>query len=120
MATIKNIVRANPLSAYSTVAPQGGAAIWAGLSDALGSIYSYMEPGLIDEMKRQGAEAGYDAARRRVGETQTQPAVDAQPVAGVVQNPTAFNGVPASLIRTESGGDFTVSNDFKNGHFGRL
>ena len=71
MAKIKKIIRSNPVSVMSQVAPQGGAAIWAGLSDALDSAYKAFLPGAIDEMQRAGTEEGFNAARNTIGSPAT-------------------------------------------------
>jgi hypothetical protein len=74
MAKIKKIVRSNPLSTFSQVAPQGSAAIWQGFSQALDSAYQQALPGVMQEEQRKGAENATRAAMSRLGARSTSDA----------------------------------------------
>lgn len=72
MATLKKIVRSNPLSSFTNVAPQGGAAIWGGISQALDAAYDMVAPAAKAEMARMGDEEGRRAAQNNIGRTSVQ------------------------------------------------
>ncbi|GGO50874.1 hypothetical protein SAMN05444398_101859 [Roseovarius pacificus] len=61
MAKLNKIVRRNPLSRFTQVAPTGGAG-FALLADGLDLAYERLEPAAIEEQKRRGMEAGQQAA----------------------------------------------------------
>jgi len=66
MAKLNKIVRANPVSNFRQVAPDGGAA-FRGLADGLNSVYQELLPGAVDEMKSLGKEHGREIAKRQIG-----------------------------------------------------
>jgi len=67
MAEIRRIVRSNPLSTFRQVGPEGGTA-FAALADAANKAYDFMKPAAVDQMTREGAEAGRQMARRQIGD----------------------------------------------------
>jgi hypothetical protein len=116
---------------------RGLTGIGAGMVYASGEV-SYMGAGMVHVGgSRQGKDEPRDQGPKawgRAGEPPAKWLLEAQadylagrrePFPGGGFNPqhaahTPFQGVPASLIHTESTGIFTKSNNVKSGHFGRL
>ena len=66
MAELRKVARSNPLSTFQQVAPESGGGFRI-LAQAMDTAYRALEPSAIDEMERQGAERGRDAARSIIG-----------------------------------------------------
>lgn len=107
MAQIRKIVRENPLSSYQQAAPEGGGAFRV-LAEGLNQIYDRLEPVAMDQMRQKGEELGREEARKQFGDARpyqqdTVPDVGAPSGDGIDD----FN---RSLARTESGGNYQVTN----------
>lgn len=132
MAEIRRITRSNPLSDFRNTSAMGNP-VWAMLGETMRLANERFEPAAMEEMRRQGVEAGMDAA----GDVRTAVPGDANPVGGL-EAPTDAprpdderyrygppkDTAPAWLIDSESGGRFTAQNDVPGaggtGHFGRV
>lgn len=61
MAKLNKIIRANPLSSFQQVAPDGGAAFRV-FAEAMATANERIQPAAIQSMEEKGAEAGREAA----------------------------------------------------------
>lgn len=111
MATLKKIVRSNPLSVMRQVAPDNGASVWAGIADALGAWGDFLEPNIRSEIARRGEQAGADAARgnapdvtySRSGDWLTGDENLVSEARRIAQENGIPEGIFLSLVQQESG-----------------
>lgn len=140
MAELRNVTKRNAISDFRRVTPQAGFALRA-LGDMALEAYGVIAPIAAEDQRQRGAEAGREAARQQQGSRPRQsapqrPQADGG-LSGVGQPPAAgapipavgtsaegdtpeavardardtLSAMPASLIQTESGGDFGALNN---------
>lgn len=122
MAEIARIVRRDPLSNFRNVAPKGGTAFRA-MADMAQQAYKALEPAAIQQMEQKAQQNFSELARRHMGQNRPM-SLAATSTSGSLRGGTALDGgLPASLIRSESGGNFRAQNAVRGsggvGHFGR-
>ncbi len=103
------------------------------LADMMQTAYDFVEPGAKQVMAERGAETGRELARQQFGDPQGATVavsmstagsdVKGAPVTPVQSGP--IGGYRASLVGTESGGNWAAQNDAVGaggqvGHFGRV
>lgn len=123
MAELRKITKSPGISNFSQVGPEGGSAFLA-FADMAKQAYNWMKPAAMEQMAREGQEEGAELARRQIGQNsfpivpRSVPAPAGGDLSGFSPDGAEGGNFPASLIRTESGGNWGALN--KEGYGGRL
>jgi hypothetical protein len=125
MATLRRSPRSGAISSFRPMVQSGGEMLRA-LADTAQTGYEMLRPRIMRDAEERGMEDGLRAAQQYLGDPSQMPAVPAAvSTSGQGAAPSQGGGnFPASLIETESGGNWNALNNEQGaggrGHGGRL